>query len=161
MTKMKSTPAKKETFDLTTLSQENVPTMLETVHAKLKELKGDAPDKRGTTKPLPGFNKKIEDFTTVEELIMAYSSVKNREKAYNEVAEELGVNTSKYPFKLEGYAAERWLEDIRFQLAKVKNKKDIERLEEVEKTLSKYLSEKDKMKKDLEKMAKLLNDDEV
>lgn len=151
--------AKKETLDMANLSQQNVPAMLEVVSEQLKKLKGDAPDKVGTDNELPGFDKKIKEFDSVQELVMAHSSVKNRAKFYAISADELDVSTTKYPFKLNGHTEEEWLGDISFQLARVKNKRDIERLEKVQSTLSKYLSKEDQMRNDLASIAALLNDE--
>lgn len=151
--------AKKETLDMANLSQQNVPGMLKMVSDQLKSLRGDAPDKVGTDSELPGFDKKIKSFDSVQELIMAHSSVKNRAKFYAISAAELDVSVTKYPFKLNGHTEEEWLGDISFQLARVKNKRDIERLEKVETTLSKYLSKEDQMQKDLASIASLLSDD--
>jgi len=146
------------TQSLATLGQADIPGMLKIVLAKIKELKGNMPETSKTTGILPGFDKKVKEIDTVEELIKAHSSIIGRAKAYNESAEMLEVNIEKFPFKLEGSTAEEWINDIKSTINIVKNKVALDKFEQVRIKLESNLSAKMKLAKDLEDCQNILID---
>ena len=136
-----------------------VPKLLEQVQAKIKELTGSAkPDSTTKGKDLPGFGP-VEKIDKVSTLIQAYSSVKNRALKYDEVAKELDISTVKFPFKLGGCTSKQWLNTIANRINRLKNKAELDKLREIEKTLEENLSAEDKFKKDMMRISGILTDE--
>jgi len=143
--------------DLSMLTAADVPALLATVVAKIKELKGGIPKETKTTGDLPGFGK-ITDIQSVELLVQAHSMVVNKERVYNESATALGVDSKKYPFRIGGSAASSWVTDINGTINIVKNKVELEKLDKIKTTLEANLSAESKLARDLASIAALIND---
>lgn len=143
--------------DLANLTAADVPGLLATVVAKIKELKGGMPSETKTTGDLPGFGR-IKDITSVESLVQAHSMVVNKERVYNESAAALNVDTKKYPFRIGGSAASSWVTDILGTINVVKNKVELDKLDKIKTTLEANLSAESKLARDLASIAALIND---
>ena len=148
-------------LDLTKLSQQNVPALLDLARQKLKELKGDSSDKdsKMATTLFPGIGDLAKQDITPSDLIKAYSAINAKEKAYLEAAQALNVSTTKYPFYEGGVTAEQWKRYIERRIAVVINKTQISKYEETIKNLELILSEEDKVKNTLNKIADIFRED--
>lgn len=138
--------------------QAGIPALLKKVTAQIKAIKGDTKEEASTKgKQLPGFGEiaKIDKVTT---LVQAYSAVSNRAKAYKEAADAMGINTSKFPFKLESCGAKQWLDDIQARAVVVSHKAELDKLQRIKKKLEDNLSAEDKLKKDMQEISSILTD---
>ncbi len=139
-------------------TQADIPNMLETVVAKIKLLKAGVEDKPQTTGELDGFGS-INKIDTVEQLIKAHSSVVNRQKCYDESANEiLPENIKKPTFKLNGFSSKQWVSDIKKRIVEVGYKQELEKLNKVKTKLEANLSAEAKLAKDLKDIANILVD---
>lgn len=139
-------------------TQADIPNMLETVIKKITELKKGISDKPETTGELDGFGA-INKIDTVEQLIKAHSSVVNRQKCYDESANEiLPENIKKPTFKLNGFSAKQWVSDIKKRIVEVGYKQELEKLNKVKTKLEANLSAEAKLAKDLKDIANILVD---
>ena len=152
-------PVVKSITDLAALGQKGVPELLKQVVGKIAGLTGGKVNTK-TTKGtrLPGFDE-IQNITKVSVLIQAMSSIRAREKAYGESAKELNLSTIKFPFKLEGFTAKQWIDDIKVKVGTLSNKAELDKLNKIKEKLESNLSAKDKLKKDMEEVARILTED--
>lgn len=80
--------------------------------------------------------------TDISNLIKANSSVREKKKAYDESAKDLGLTT--YPvFKIDGYTHEEWRHDILLKLQIVGQDETRKKLEAAKDKLSKFMSEEE------------------
>lgn len=143
---------------ITNPTQNDIPTFLAQVNAKIKEIRGQVVEENKTAdKHLDGFGK-VKDIKTVEELVKAHASVVARQKLYNESATELGVDVKKYPFKLSGASASSWIDDIKSRMVTVKYKSELDKLNKIKKELEDNLSAEQKLQNSLQKISSLLVD---
>ena len=156
MTK-KAKEATKEVAVVREFSQANIPTMIEEINAKIQQLSPSG-ESDGTAsmggKKLTGFGV-LDDISTVESITKAHSSVVAKGEAYAASAKELGVDTKKYPCKIDGYAPASWAKALSSRLNRVRNKVELKRLKEAKKLLEDNLSANDKLARDLAKIAAL------
>ena len=165
MGKKKDTPkAEAATKALSTtglFTQNDVPEMLKKVTEQIKRLTGGMGEGAKTTGDLPGFGK-IKDIKSVSQLIMAYSSVVGREKAYKEAAKELIPVEVKVPtFSLSGSTAKEWKTDIEARVLVVANQAQLNKLKKIKTTLEANLSAEAKLANDLAGIAKDLSDEQI
>lgn len=138
---------------------QDVPNTLENIKAKLNELKliTDTPYK--TTGVLTMAEQKIDIKTIkdVESLIKAYSSVRAREIAYNEAADDLGIKTYKQ-FSINGGTSKDWKHDIdlRIQIITVEDKKN--KFQKAYDKMQKFLSEEEQRAIAMKEVEALLED---
>jgi len=155
--------AKAGAFDLAQMGQEGIPALLEKVTEQIKAIRGDMPSENKTTGSLQGFGK-IADIKDVATLIKAYSSVDNRQKAYDaahsSMEAELKQSFKKPGFYLDGSSAEAWKQDILSRVIVVANKTKLDKLNKIKSKLEANLSAEDKMKKDMMEVASLLEEEE-
>lgn len=145
----KTTAVSTETAsDLSKLGQADVPSMLQLISEKIKNLKGGMPSGPKTTGDLRPFGK-IKDIKTVQKLIQAHSMVTNKAAAYIKSAGQCNVDLAKYPFKLDGSSEKAWVTDIQAAISVVANKVELAKLEKAKALLEENLSAKDKLAKDL------------
>ena len=160
---MATKETKKETgvaiLSASSLTVNDVPSMLELVNNQIKELRGGMPDQPHTTESLSGFGR-IKDIKTVQELLKAASVVMAKQKAYDDAAKKLLPKGIKKPaFKLNGSTSEQWLADIQGRIAIVANKEKLDKLNSIKKTLEENLSAEAKLANDLKKIQDLLKPD--
>jgi hypothetical protein len=153
------TKKKKETT-VALLGQNDVPTMLEQVNARIKAIKGELPEATHTTSNLPGFGK-IAEIKTVDMLIKAASSVLGKEAAYKAAAKEIIPEGIKTPqFKIEGSTAKQWLDDIKNRVVVVGHKEQLTKLNSIKTELEANLSAEAKLANSLAKIKGILTDEE-
>lgn len=145
----------KQTQSLSIIGQD-VPNTLESIKAKLNELKliTDTPYK--TTGVLTGLGD-IKTMKDSESLIKAYASVKAKEKAYNDAADELGIKSYKQ-FSIDGATSEQWKSDInlRINIITVEDRKN--KLQTAYDKAAKFLSEEDQRAIAMKEIAALLEE---
>lgn len=134
----------------------SVPDVLTVLSEKLKELKAITECNYKTSGSLEGFGD-IKSETKVENLIRAFSSIRGREKAYNEAAQELGLET--YPvFNVSGGNAADWKQDILLRKAVIEHDDTKKKLETLAEKAKKFLSEKDQYQIFLKEAGAMLAD---
>lgn len=144
--------------NLIEMGQEAIPGMLKQVLQKIREIKGLIPTESSITATLQGFGK-LDDIKSVEELVKAHSVIIAKERAYNESAKDLGLSTKKYPYMLHGHRATAWISGIQRRVVLVAHKSELDKLNKIKAKLEANLSTKDKLRKDLEDISKLLSND--
>ena len=149
----------KDVFDLAKMGQEGIPELLQTVKAKIATLTRGVKEKSSTDgKRIPGFPE-LESIDKVTILVQAYSSVDGKAKAYEAAAKAMEVNISKFPFKIDGCSAQQWKDAIKSHTSILVNKTELDKLKQIQKTLEENLSQEEKLKNDLAKIAGMLGDD--
>lgn len=130
---------------------DSIPTLLEAIEAKIKTFKGIETSKFKTTMNLAGFGDLGKE-TKIETLIKAYSSVAGRNKAYNESAEALGLDT--FPeFVVDGGSQEDWLNDIKLRIAIITHKDELDKLKSLQSEAKTFLSQEDQKAMFFQKLA--------
>ena len=135
-------------------SQQSIPAMIAQVNAKIKQLSpagsSDADAKMGDRK-ISGYGR-LDDISTVENIVKVHSAMKEKNRAYTESAKTLGVDLKKYPIQIDGYSPKTWIKALENRLTRVKNKVELAKLMEAKKLLEANLSAEDKLAKDLAKI---------
>jgi hypothetical protein len=152
--------AKKSTtnvLSLDTVTQQDIPAMLEVVSKQISKLKGTTGSNVTTDAALPGFGK-IKDIKTVENLVKAHSMLTAKNNAYKASLKELDLKESKYPFKEGGHTYKEWDKDIKHRLNLVKNEQTLKKLEEAHAILKENLSQEAKLQSDLKKIQGMVVD---
>lgn len=91
---------------------------------------------------IEGFSKNLKDEKDMSTLIKMAASIISRERAYNDAASALGLQT--FPqFKVNGNHKEEWLKDIKLQIAIITNSDTINKLKTFKDKAAKFLSEED------------------
>lgn len=134
--------------DLTTVTKEDMPKLLDLTNAKIKAIKGGNPEESRITANLDGFGT-IQNITEVETLLKAYSMVAKKMEAYEVAASVNSVSIEKYPFKQNGVKGKSWLSAISSRIQEVTNKSQLDRLEKVKSLLERNLSEEERFRRDL------------
>jgi len=150
-----------ENFNLSTFKQEQVPSAIEFIEAKIKELKGEDKEETVITGELPGFGR-IENITDVMVLRAAYAQVAQKSaiiNQHNEVFQSVAPSIKVAKYKEGGYSPEQWQKGILSQYKKIVFKEELEKLEKAKDKLQKHLSEEAKMKQDLKDVFSLLGQD--
>lgn len=149
--------AKKST-EVAILTQNDVPSMLETIEAQIKSLSMKTNSGKETSNPLTGFGR-VEEISTVEDLIKAHASVRERSESYKRSAKDIVPTGIKIPeMILDGHTTEEWLSHIQSRVGEVTNEKKLASLKEMKKTLESNLSAELKLANDLAKIKKELED---
>lgn len=147
-----------ETFSLATFKQEQVPSAIEFLEAKIKELKGDDKGETVITGELPGVGR-IENITDVMVLRAAYAYVGQKSKIVNDtnsVFQAVAPSIKVAKYKEGGYTAEQWQAAILSQYKKVVFKEELAKLEKAKDKLQNHLSAEAKMKQDLKDVFELM-----
>lgn len=130
---------------------EDVPQVLSLLDQEIGKLKTISESVYKTTGNLDGFGD-IKAETKLENLIRAFSSVKGREKAYDEAARDLGLKT--YPqFSVSGGTAADWKQDILLRIDIITHKDKLDKLNEYKDKMSKFLSAEDQKSMLMQEMA--------
>lgn len=143
---------KGQSSELATLAS-TTPTgdILAAINGQLEKLNHITESNYKTNGELEGFGN-IRNEVKLENLIRAWSSVKNREIAYADAAQDLGKTT--FPaFQIGGHGAAAWKEDILLRMAIIEHDATKKKLEEFKKQAESYLSEQDKKAIMLKEMA--------
>lgn len=147
--KMAKSSKKTEEVAVQRLGTQDIPAMLRKVNKSLKSLKGNGDEKhKAITTRLEGYGV-ISEINSVEKMIQAYASVNEKEKAYNNAAESLGIDIKKYPCKLNGVSPDSWKKELKVRVLEVKNQVEIKELTELKDMLEDNLSIEDKLAKKL------------
>ena len=149
------------TFNIATFKQEQVPSAIEFLEAKIKELKGDDKGETVITGELPGFGR-IENITDVMVLRAAYAQVTQKASvinAHNDVFQAVAPSIKVAKYKEGGYSPEQWQKGILSQYKKIVFKEELEKLEKAKDKLQKHLSEEERMKQDLKDVFALMGQD--
>jgi hypothetical protein len=125
--------------------------ILDAINAQLTKLDHITESNYKTSGELEGFGN-IRTEVKIENLIRAWSSVKNREITYVDAAGDLGKTT--FPvFQINGQGAAAWKEDIILRMAIIEHDSTKKKLEEFKTRAESYLSEQDKKELMLKEMA--------
>lgn len=128
---------------------------IKAVNAQIAKLKHINESVYKTTGRVTGFGNKIQDETSIPELIKMFSSVKGRGKAYDEAAEELLGRDATYPiFKLEGGSVDEFKHDITLRIDIISNKERLDELTAIKKDFTELMDRDDRMQLLVEKMKK-------
>lgn len=131
--------SKKPTLALAKIDE--VPEVLSLLDQEIAKLKTISESVYKTTGNLESFGD-IKQETKLENLIRAFSSVKGREKAYEDAAKDLGLST--YPqFSVSGGTAAEWKQDILLRIDVITHKDKLDKLTEYKDKMSKFLSADD------------------
>ena len=140
-------------------TQENIPEMLQTVNDQIKRIKGDLPQATKTTGELEGFGR-INQITTVENLIKAHSMIVAKQQAFNASCDDILPDGVKKPsFKIDGSAPSSWIADIKGRIGVVAHKAQLEKLTKIKEKLEANLSAEAKLAKDLADIQNILEDE--
>lgn len=127
---------------------------IEVVNQRIASLKHIEDKVYKTTGKVPGFSSNIQTETNVSELIKMYSSVSGREKAYNEAAADLGLET--YPlFKLEGGTGADYAADVKLRIAIINNQATLDELNAIKKELTELMGTEDRLQLLSQRLQKL------
>lgn len=134
--------SKKATTTTNALAKiDEVPEVLSLLDQEIGKLKIISESVYKTSGQLEGFGD-IKAETKIENLIRAFSSVKGREKAYEDAAKDLGQVT--YPqFNVSGGTAADWKQDILLRIDIITHKDKLDKLNEYKDKMSKFLSAED------------------
>jgi hypothetical protein len=136
----KTTKKAESTETAVALSME-VPNVIAALEAKIKALDHITDSKYRTGGKLDGFGD-IKQETNISNLIKAFSSIRGREKAYAEAAEEMGLST--FPvFEANGSTSEDWKQDILLRIAIINHKDTLDKLTEYRNKMKEFLSKED------------------
>ena len=142
-----------------TFTQADIPSLLATVNAKIKEL-----SKRDNTElvivaALPAFGR-IDSIKDVMTLLQACSSVEGKYESYLKIAAKyLPAGTKAPVFKIQGHTAKEWLDFIQLRINEVTHSKELAKLTAVKLTLESNLSQEMKLANDLKKINEILNEE--
>lgn len=148
--------AKDKSTQIVTMNQNtNTVDVIKVLEEKITNMKKISETPYKTTGVITGFSD-IKSETNISTLIKAYSSVSNREKAYDQSAIDLGLKT--YPkFTDGGGGSEEWRHDIKLRIAIIQQREEEEKLIGYKERMSKFLSEQDQKEMLLKEMADYFN----
>lgn len=140
--------AKKETGLVIPTTTQQVPEAIETLKAQLAKLKGDVEEKVSLDISYNGKN--IKNVDTVKELLEISASLHAREVAYNaEIVRYKLEKANIQPFSQEGKSLNDWEKIIAKAIHELINSKQIQKIENAIKELSKHLDAETKLKNTL------------
>lgn len=145
--------ATKETF-----SQEDVPSLLDKVNDRLRQLKGEEKETIRITEDLEPFGR-ISDITDVSELMGAYAYVTKKAEAiesYRSVFESNVPAIKIATTTINGHTVDKWQKEILTQHRTATYKQEIEKLQQVKNELESCLSEEHKLTAKLSNIAEIL-----
>ena len=140
-------------------TQADIPSLLETVNNKIKELSKNNSTAPVITIGLPGFGP-IANINDVMKLLQACSTIDAKVEAYDKAADKyLPENVKKPVFVIEGFSPKAWLDVISLKISEISHKKELDKLRAVKTTLEANLSQEMKLANDLAKISELLNEE--
>lgn len=148
-----------KTFNLATFKQDQIPSAIDSLKAKIKELKGDDEKDNVISGDLPGIGR-IEDLKDPNTIVELYAQISQKSKVvaeyygkFQEVAPTIKVK----PWKVGSNSPESVLKALLGQYKKVVFKEELAKYEKAVEKLEKHLSEEEKMKNDLQSVFEVLN----
>lgn len=149
MVKPKSTAVAKATTTGVSipLDKSEVTSLVEKFKAQLAELKKGAPEAISLDIEYNGTN--VKSVTKVTELLEMSASINARSVAYDVEAKRYEVAGKVKPFMVSEKTAAEWVEIIRKAIFELINKKQIEKLEDAIKKLSKFEDEQTKFQREI------------
>jgi hypothetical protein len=141
-------------------TQDDIPAMINKLNSQILKIKGGIGEEVKTKGALQGFGK-IQDIATVSGLLKAYASVKAREEAYHDAADDVladsGIKTP--TLKIDGDSPSSWMSDIKTRVIIVGRKAELTKLEAAKKILEDNLSASDKLAKSLSDVANMFTEE--
>jgi hypothetical protein len=130
-------------------SQDDIPQTISDLKEVLKQKKGNAPEEVSLDVNYPGVGT-IKDITSLRTLAGISASIKARAKAQDEQLEHFGINLEDVvPFTESSKTVAEWELIISKAIYEIKNKVEIQNLEEAISQLEKHLSAEEQLKKTL------------
>jgi hypothetical protein len=133
-------------------SQDDIPQTIADLKEVLKQKKGNAPEEVSLDinySYTPGIGN-IKDITSLRTLAAISASIKARAKAQDEELEHFGINLEDVvPFTESSKTVAEWELIISKAIYEIKNKVEIQNLEEAISQLEKHLSAEEQLKKTL------------
>jgi hypothetical protein len=128
------------------LAVASVPDAITAINKKLAELKHITDSVYKTKKSFDGFN--LETETKVENLVKMLSSIRAREKAYNDAQSELATSFNgsftAAPFKVEGSTGDEWAYDIVLRIKIIQQKDTHDKLVGMKKKWEELMDKEDR-----------------
>ncbi len=143
------------------LSREQVYNNLKKVLDKIKDIK----DKKGKINLKSG-NLFLEEFGCIQDnddtnkLLYIYSWLGEFKAKVVDAAKAIGLPFDEKTVEIQGLTIEEWQEDVKLRVVQLNEKVILKKLEKIQETLEKHLSEDDAFKLDMDKVAddlKLVN----
>ena len=128
----------------------SIPEVIEVLNQKLAALKHIEECVYKTNGEMKPFGN-VKEEMKVENLIRMYSSIRSREKSYNEAAEAMGLKS--YPVFSDNGTAEDWKQDILLRKAIIEQKETLDKLNDFKAKASKFVSEEQQQQMLLKEMA--------
>lgn len=138
-------------------TQENIPTLLEAVNAKILALKGDNEKDSRISRTLGSFGT-ISDITDINKLREAYAYITQKVKviaSHDKVFIASSPSTPLPVYKEGGVTVEVWQNEILTQYKSIVFKEELAKLEKAKQILQDNLSQKDKLAASLQDIANL------
>jgi len=132
------------------LMNTSIPEVIEVLNQKLAALKHINECVYKTNGEMKPFGN-LKDEMKVENLIRMYSSIRSREKTYNEAAAEMGLKS--YPVFSDNGTAADWKQDILLRKDIIEQKETLDKLNEFKAKASKFVSEEQQQQMLLKEMA--------
>lgn len=130
------------------LTKDDVPAQIKFLEDRLKTLKGDTISEISTD-IMYGDDKNIKDITSLKELMAISASIRARSAAFQKEVIFYELEGKVKPFTETDKTPEEWYEIIRKAKNELVNSSQIKIIENSIKSLSKHLSEKDRIANDL------------
>lgn len=130
------------------LTKDDVPAQIKFLEDRLKTLKGDITSEISTD-IMYGDDKNIKDITSLKELMAISASIRARSAAFEKEVIFYELEGKVKPFTETDKTPEEWYEIIRKAKNELVNSSQIKIIENSIKSLSKHLSEKDRIANDL------------
>lgn len=129
---------------VTTLAVAGVLDGIELVNQRIADLKHITESVYKTTGRITGFPNKIQDETSISELVKMYSSVAQRGAAYAAAQQDLGLKTVPQ-FKVDGGTVAEFKHDIQLRVAIIANKETLDELNTIKKEFTELMDKEDRM----------------
>jgi hypothetical protein len=117
---------------------------IELVNQRIADLKHITESVYKTTGRVQGFPNKIQDETSISELIKMYSAVAGRGASYDAAAKDLNLTTVPV-FKLEGGTVKEYKHDVQLRIAIIANKETLDELNTIKKEFTELMDKEDRM----------------
>ena len=117
---------------------------IELVNQRIADLKHIQESVYKTTGKIPGFPNKIQDETSISELVKMYSAIAGRDASYSAAADDLGLKTVPV-FKIEGSTVKEFKHDVQLRIAIIANKETLDELNSIKKEYTELMDKEDRM----------------
>lgn len=149
---------KNEDLGIVKIDRSNIPKTISKLEQAIKKLKHieDTPWKSSGT--ISGFPTNIRNETLIPNLIRMFSVFVQREKAYYDAADILGIKTRPV-YDDNGATREGIEEDVKLRIEIIQQKDTLDKLNEFKQKASKFMSEEDQKRDLFDQMESFLNKD--